>query len=244
MIRTVGRVTLLGVFVLGCVIAACNGSLQQTCVTGQSIACAGTNGCAGSQTCGADNQYGACGCSPQSDAGPTPDAGGSDVAQTDGISTDGVALDSPAPCTGTPPTEDAGTGYISSPAVTTTTLSGGYTLHMELNAFANYGVSDDKADILYTNDIGAWTFTIPATPIKSATIAASLVATDGTTTPAGNFTYELWSGDCESDTPKSLPHGLPSSRTGSRSTSPRFHKRAARSPSRSSTRRTRRPRIG
>jgi hypothetical protein len=76
-------------------VAACGGgggsqapdaSNPQACVPGQSIACAGPAGCSGDQICAADGSgYGACQC----EAGPGPDGGTGDAAQSDGSTDSG-----------------------------------------------------------------------------------------------------------------------------------------------------------
>jgi hypothetical protein len=48
-----------------------------------------------------------------------------------------------------PPTAHA--MYLSNPAPVQTVTSTGYTLHMELDAFTNYGAADGAADILYSS---------------------------------------------------------------------------------------------
>jgi hypothetical protein len=195
------------------IVVACNGGLQQQCVTGQTVACAGSNGCSGNQTCQGDGTYGPCTCAGMDDSGA--DAGNDVQVTNDSATNDSpidVGVDSPgSPCTGAPPSPDAGTGdYVSNPTPTTVTQTKGYTLHMELNGYNNYGASDGKADILYTSTINAWTFSVPSSmPVKSATIAVSLVADDSTTLPASDFTYQLWSGNCSFDTPTALAHGTP-----------------------------------
>ena len=98
---------------------------------------------------------------------------------------------------------------MSNPAPTETTTATGFILHKELNAFANYGAADGAADIVYTGQVGAWTFTIPAANIVSATVVASLVADDHASEPIAEYSYVVWSGTCDQGIGPQLPHGSP-----------------------------------
>lgn len=73
---------------------ACGGEtpVTATCVTGQSIACAGNGGCSGSQVCKSDGTYDTCSCGQPTDGGITDgsiDTGTSNDAGPDATSTDG-----------------------------------------------------------------------------------------------------------------------------------------------------------
>jgi hypothetical protein len=143
------------------------------------------------------------------------DAAGKDASEvppdaTSEAATDAHAVDSGPSCTdgGTPPSPDA--TYLSDPPATETTTTTGYVLFKQLDAFPNYGATDDAADILYTGDVGSWTFSIPSGTIVSATVVASMVADDGGSAPASDYTFELWSSGCSYESAAGeLPHGVP-----------------------------------
>jgi len=82
-------------------------------------------------------------------------------------------------------------------------------MHKELNAYPNYGQNDGAADILYVDEVGAWTFAVPPGNIVSATVVASVVADDAGQYPASEYTFELWSSGCSYVSAGQLPHGAP-----------------------------------
>lgn len=185
--------------VLGAVAPCCNSSAQ--CNPGDTAMCGTSSSCFA--TCQANGTFGACQCG-------TDDAGPDVVAPDAQPDAQDAAPDAPvSPCSATPPTVNLGNAMVSAPTPTNTSTQNGYTLHMELDGFANYGATDTAADLVYTGQTAAWTFDVPAGSIASATIAVSLIADDSTASPAGGYKYDLWSGQCESATPTVLPHGNP-----------------------------------
>ena len=122
--------------------------------------------------------------------GPNDAGGGKDASEVADVTPEAAAdahtTDSGPSCTdgGTPPSPDA--LYLSDPPVTESTTTTGYVLFKQLDAFPNYGATDDAADILYTGDVGSWTFAIPTGTIVSARAVASMVADDGGSAPASS----------------------------------------------------------
>jgi hypothetical protein len=99
---------------------------------------------------------------------------------------------------------------------TVTPVPGGFVLRKELNEFANYGVADQAADILYSTESDQWEFdmsVIPG-PIVSATVVISLALDDHYGRPESDYVgtitlngTEVFSGGFASDLGAS--HGAP-----------------------------------
>lgn len=202
---------------------ACGGISNTTtvkpgCVPGQSIACVAATGCSGAQTCNTDGGYDPCVCAGGNDAGPDSMTSGMDSGP-DGTVPDGSTMETGSPdaadasvsCPdgGTPPLSTA--QYLSDPAPIQMTTATGYVLHKELNAYPNYGVTDGAADILYSGQVGRWTFPIPAGNVKSALVVVSVVANDpdAGNYPASDYDFRIWSSGCVFDSIGQLPHGMP-----------------------------------
>jgi len=97
---------------------------------------------------------------------------------------------------------------LSNPTAVQTNVTNGFYLHKELNAWNGYGSTDGAVDILYTGDVGAWTFNVPAATIKSATVVVSAVLDDNSD-PTASYSYRIWADSCYYDTTTPLPHGAP-----------------------------------
>jgi hypothetical protein len=201
------------------------GSAAPACVPGQSIACVGPNGCSSNQLCNDQgSSYGPCLCVSESGDAQVVESGGqdaiaeghpvvdasneanpiADAVAEDVTSTDAAGGDASA-CNGSPPTANA--TYLSDPATMQSSSATEVILHKDLSAYANYGTSG--ADILYTGQVGAWSFSVPAVTVKSATAVASLVADDGGTYPGADYAYSFWAGACDFTFTPQLPHGSP-----------------------------------
>jgi hypothetical protein len=144
------------------------------------------------------------------------DAAGDSSHPMDSMARDVISKDSPSDtssmdtsaCPGTPPAATSTT--LSNPTPTMTMPSSTeIVLHMELDAFANYGAMDCQVDIVYSGQVGAWTFTVPTASIASATVVASIIADDHSTVTDSSYTYTSWSDHCSYPSTSSLPHGTP-----------------------------------
>jgi hypothetical protein len=130
----------------------------------------------------------------------------------DSASVDAAALPDATTCVGSPPAATA--TYLTDPGATQTATTKGYVLHKELNAYNNYGATDCKADILYSGQVGVWTFPVPSGNILSATVVVSVTANDpedhdAGPYPASAYSFRLWSSGCEYVSAHQLSHGQP-----------------------------------
>jgi hypothetical protein len=109
------------------------------------------------------------------------------------------------------------TYYNDPPEAVTTNVANGVTefiLQKELGSYANYGVADGAANILYTGEAATWHFNLPASvnpaAINSAFIRASLIADDHYGVSLNAYSLAAWTnGVYLGDSIAGLPHGSP-----------------------------------
>jgi hypothetical protein len=111
---------------------------------------------------------------------------------------------------GPPPPPNA--KFPSDPTPTSTAGTRMLVLRKNLSGYPSYGAGEGgNADILYTNQTAAWTFTVPDDVVfTSAEVALSLVLDDHSSVDAVSYAYAVWIGSGNRFAgPANLPHGAP-----------------------------------
>jgi hypothetical protein len=86
--------------------------------------------------------------------------------------------------------------YITDPATVISYSGNTVTLSKDLYGFPNYGVVDNKSDVLYTGESGSWTFSIASLGINlslydQAKVTLSLVLDDHYSVASSNYSMNI-----------------------------------------------------
>ena len=86
--------------------------------------------------------------------------------------------------------------WISDPTPSISYFGDSVLLHMELSGYSNYGVADNKSDILYSGETGTWEFDldslgISASDFEAATVTTSLVLDDSYSRPTTAYSLAI-----------------------------------------------------
>ena len=88
---------------------------------------------------------------------------------------------------------NADAAWLSNPhTVVSGNCASGLVLGKELSGYNNYGQNDGRADVLYSGDVGSWTFADPCGDTDVAYLQITVALDDHYDVPVGNYELDVY----------------------------------------------------